>query len=333
MHMSYRPARERTLNAHDPCRHLRRRVTRTILTGVLLTATVGLAACSSSGSGNASSNAPTASTSPGSAGARVDATAAAEVPAQYRGGISVAVQANIAPLNYVDSSGNETGLDLDLLNAISAELGVKITVHPVTFENLILGLNSGKYDFVADTTVTSAREVTYDMLSYLQSSYSTGTLKTAGKLADSETALCGKHIGIVTGEVIAQYITSIIDPECSASVGKISTSEYPSFSTAVLAAQANQIAAVVVDTGTYGYFLKTGPGSQFEYNGPSKMQLSPAGYSFLKSNSAAPQLAKAVQTALSALISDGTYHALFAEYGQEQATVASPVLNPVVASS
>jgi len=251
-----------------------------------------------------------------------------EVPSEFADGITAATQADIAPLTYTNDDGEVVGFDQDLLSAISDVLGVKVEVAPVTFENLILGLESGKYDFVGDTTIKKERLAKYDMLSYLTSSYSVATLKAADKLGDDETAICGMKMGVVTGEVIIDYVKNVIDPQCTAA-GKdpVELTEYKDFATTALAVQSENVEGMIVDTMTFGYFQSQSGGDAFDFNGPGRMNLSDSGYSFLQTQD--QKLAVVIQKALQTLMDDGVYDKLLEKYGLTQSGVqGGPVLNP-----
>lgn len=251
-----------------------------------------------------------------------------QVPEEFRDGLLVASQANLAPLTFVDDAGDLTGLNVDLLDALSNVLGVEITLEPVTFENLILGLESGRYDFVADTTIREDRMLKYDQLSNLYSSYSVGTLATADPIGDEETDICGLNMGVVSGASITDYVLTTIDAACAEEgLEQIVLVEYPDFATQILATESGNIDGALVDTMTFGYFLTSDQGAKFDYNGPTRMKLSPSGYSFMKTQGGA--LADVVTEALTQLWEDGTYAAIFASYGlDESALDGPPVLNP-----
>jgi polar amino acid transport system substrate-binding protein len=256
------------------------------------------------------------------------ATLVDSVPAEFADGITVATQADIAPLTYTTDDGDVVGFDQDLLGALSEVIGVKFTIEPVTFENLILGLESGTYDFVADTTIKNERLAKYDMLSYLTSSYSVATLANADKLGEDPTALCGTSMGVVSGEVIIDYVKTQIDPACT-TAGKqpVALTEYKDFASTVLAVRSENVAGMIVDTMTFGYFQSGDAGKDFAFNGPTRLNESNSGYSFLKKQNQA--LADVVQKALTTLVDDGVYAKLLGKYGLTESGIqGQPVLNP-----
>jgi polar amino acid transport system substrate-binding protein len=252
-----------------------------------------------------------------------------KVPAEFADGLTVATQADIAPLTYTTDDGDVVGFDQDMLAALEAVLGVDITVEPVTFENLILGLESGTYDFVGDTTIKKERLEKYDMLTYLTSSNSVATLASADKLGDEETAICGLEIGIVSGELSGDYVRNTVDPLCEAAgLDPVSLTEYKDFASTVLAVRSENVLGMLVDTMTFGYFQSGESGGDFAFNGPSRLTETSSGYSFLKTQN--QELAVVVQEALSILIDEVVYAELLGKYGQDVSGIeGDPVLNPV----
>lgn len=251
-----------------------------------------------------------------------------QVPAEFADGLTVATQANIAPLTFTDDAGEVVGFDQDLLAAISDVLGVEITIERVPFENLILGLESGTYDFVGDTTIKQERLKKYDMLSYLTSSYSVATLASADEWDDEPTAICGASLGIVSGELIGDYVRTEIDAQCAdAGLPAVSLTEYKDFSSTVLAVQSENVEGMIVDTMTFGYFQSGSSGADFAFNGPTRMTMSSSGYSFLHAQE--QELAVVVQEALTRLVDNGVYDRLLEKYGlTESGVVDGPELNP-----
>lgn len=250
------------------------------------------------------------------------------VPEEFADGITVATQADIAPLTYTTDDGDVVGFDQDLLGALSDVVGVDFTIEPVTFENLILGLESGNYDFVADTTIKNERLAKYDMLSYLTSSYSTATLADSPKMEDDITALCGSSMGVVSGEIIIDYVHTQIDPACAdAGLDPVGMTEYKDFASTVLAMRSENVEGMIADTMTFGYFQSGDAGEDFTFNGPGRMNQSNSGYSFLKEQD--QELASVIQEALSTLVANGVYAELLEKYGLSESGIeGEPEMNP-----
>lgn len=312
---------------------MRRQRSRVLMTGAIAVAACALAACSSSGgggaSGGSSASAMASSTSAGSSSGA--GTLKSQLPEQYQNGIQVGISNDTPPLIFQNSSGQNEGLDLDLLAAVSKVLGVPLTVHSVPFADMLLGLQSGKYAFVGDTTINDTRKKVFDQLEYLDTSSSFGSLKSASTVGTALTNVCDKTVGVVTGNNTIPYITGTIDPACK-SAGKptVSMKEYPDFNTVYLNMSSGNVQMCFVDTTSYGYMLSQSSGSQFRYNGPQALEKSPSGYSFLKSSNG--PLALVIQKALGEVVANGEYQKVLAKWGQSNVGITSTVMNPATSN-
>ena len=117
--------------------------------------------------------------------ARNDSTLRTRLPAQYQGGLVVGVQINQPPSSFQTSAGQLEGYDPDIFRAMSKLIGAPITIKQVTFENLLLGLESGKFDLIADTNITAPREKIYNQLSEDNDHYTLAT-KTGSQLISAD---------------------------------------------------------------------------------------------------------------------------------------------------
>ena len=141
-----------------------------------ITATLALAACGANGSSTSSNSksSSTAGTKP-SGGAGRNARVAAEVPAAVRskGTLTVAADATYPPNEFIASNGHTVvGMDADLAKALTRVMGLKAKIVNATFDSIIPGLASHKYDLgMSSFTDTKERQKTVDFVTY----FSAGT--------------------------------------------------------------------------------------------------------------------------------------------------------------
>ncbi|HEY4413601.1 MAG TPA: transporter substrate-binding domain-containing protein, partial [Gaiellaceae bacterium] len=87
---------------------------------------------------------------------------AAEVPKSIasKGSLVVASDATYAPMEFVAAGGKSVvGVDADLAKAIGDVLGLRLKVVNATFDTIIPGIESGKYDVgMSSFTDTKARQ-------------------------------------------------------------------------------------------------------------------------------------------------------------------------------
>src|ERR1035437_5961925 len=158
---------------------------------VALLCVAAIAGCGSSGSSSSSTSSSSASAGggrsrsgttssaagapPGAAAPAADATVAAQVPAaiKSKGTLTVAADASYAPNEFFASDGHTViGMDADLSKALAAVMGIKADIVNETFDGIIPGLASGKYDMGASSfTDNKLREKTVNFVDY----FSAGT--------------------------------------------------------------------------------------------------------------------------------------------------------------
>src|SRR3954447_2399875 len=149
---------------------MRRATPRAVLTSATLAlCLVALSGCGSSNDNKSkSTSSATSSTaaSPGTANPAV----AGKVPAKYKskGTLIVASDARYPPIESIGGDGKTIeGMDADLAKALASEMGLKANVTNATFDAIIPGLASGKYDLgMSAFTDTKEREQTVDFVTY-----------------------------------------------------------------------------------------------------------------------------------------------------------------------
>ncbi|PYC88038.1 ABC transporter substrate-binding protein [Streptomyces tateyamensis] len=199
---------------------LRSRLVRSLSAGTAFaTLTVGLAACGSSSTSTtaASGDAPGGTVTVGalSNGAATQtgitvsevASIRAELPASVvKSGQLVigvgALPAGFAPLAYVGSDQRTlTGSEPDLGRLVAAVLGLKPVVNNATWENLFVGIDSGKTDVgFSNITDTEERKKKYEFASYRQDNLAFEVLKSSPWNFNGDyTALADKTVAVGAG--------------------------------------------------------------------------------------------------------------------------------------
>lgn len=79
------------------------------------------------------------------------------------GTLTVGMNLQFKPEMYLDSANKPAGYDVDLLNKLAAELGVKLVIKNLDFNGLIPGLQAKKFDLVSvGLTATDERKQVID---------------------------------------------------------------------------------------------------------------------------------------------------------------------------
>jgi polar amino acid transport system substrate-binding protein len=281
-----------------------------------------MAACGSEsgdGSGSGSGAAPAASAS----GGGVDAALAAKVPADIKsaGKLTIGTDSTYAPSEFLDADGKTViGFDVDLFNAVAAKLGLKTTWQSATFDSIIPGVSTGKYNVgVSSFTVNAAREKQVTMVSY----FSAGT-QWAAKTGSSITpdTACGKKIAVQTGTVQVDDITAR-NKKCTS--GKITIDQYQKQSDATNAVVTGKDDAMLADSPVSAYAVKQTSG-QLALIGDI-YDSAPYGYVVGKAQT---ELAGAISGAVQAIIADGTYKQILDKWGVTAGSITAPAVNPSV---
>lgn len=75
--------------------------------------------------------------------------------------IRVAGDDNYAPYEFVDGDGNYRGFNVDIMNALSAQLGVDFLLMPMHWNDAVQALDSGAVDVVQGMNISKEREQRY----------------------------------------------------------------------------------------------------------------------------------------------------------------------------
>lgn len=80
-----------------------------------------------------------------------------------RGELRIALEGLYPPWNYHDEKGDLAGFDVEVAKAIAEHIGVKAVFMESMWDGIFTGLDSGRYDIVAnEVEVTDARKEKYD---------------------------------------------------------------------------------------------------------------------------------------------------------------------------
>jgi polar amino acid transport system substrate-binding protein len=286
----------------------------------------GLAACgssnSSSSSNSGSSSSPNASSAPTtSADPAVEKLVPASIKA--KGTITVAVDATYAPDEFIGPDGHTiVGMDADLAKALAAVMGLKANLVSATFDTIIPGLSSGKYDMGASSmTDNKEREKTVNFVTYFQAGESFYTKATGGSQISSIADICGKTISVEKGTTEEADATAQ-GKKCKAA-GKpgVTVLVFPDQNGANLAVSSGRAQLGFADTPVAAYQVKQS-GGQFKLVGAAYAN-APYGFPFPKSS----QLDKPVLAAMKVLMKNGTYAAVLKKWGLSAQAISNPKIN------
>lgn len=150
-----------------------------------------------------------------------DAAAVELLPPDIKeaGKITMAADLHYPPTSFL-AQDNKTpiGYNVDIATLLGQKLGLEVEVKNVTWDNVIPGIASGRYDFTAtNMTPTPERLEVLDMVTYWAAGSSL-IVETDNPLDLSlaDESICGKKIAVMTGSSQQQEYLPLISEDCEA---------------------------------------------------------------------------------------------------------------------
>ncbi|KMN23962.1 transporter substrate-binding domain-containing protein [Pseudomonas helleri] len=138
--------------------------------------------------------------------------AAGSVMAKEYKELRFGVDPSYAPFESKAADGSLVGFDIDLGNAICAELKVKCKWVESDFDGMVPGLKANKFDgVISSMTVTPAREKVIDFSSELFSGPTSLVYKKGSGLSADTASLKGKTVGYEQGTIQEAYAKAVLD--------------------------------------------------------------------------------------------------------------------------
>jgi len=214
------------------------------------------------------------------------------------------VDPSYAPFESKAADGSLTGFDIDLGNAICAELKVKCKWVESDFDGTIPGLKANKFDgVISSMTVTPAREKVIDFSSELFSGPTALVYKKGSGVSDV-ASLKGKKVGYEQGTIQEAYAKAVLDK------AGVTTQAYANQDQVYADLISGRLDASIQDMlqAKLG-FLKSPQGADFEVSKPVDSELLPAktAVGIAKGNT---ELKALLDKGIQALHDDGTYDAI-----------------------
>ncbi|GAB2706799.1 ABC transporter substrate-binding protein [Kitasatospora kifunensis] len=313
-------------------------MTRTRLPRLLLalTATVALAGCAS------------ATADPGPAGAsagtginltaqqnristpKVDSIAAL-VPEDLRkrGTLEVVDSlGTVPPLDfYATDDKTVIGAEPDLAALVADVLGLKVQFNPQSWENVFVGLDSGKYDVgFTNITVTETRKEKYDFATYRLDNLAFEAKRGADWKVTGPKDVAGRTIGVSAGTNQEKLLLDWSAQDVKAGLKPVKIAYYQNSSDYYLALGSGRIDAWVGPNPTSAFHAaQTGQTEVIgTYSGAGANLQGKIAATVKKGD----PLITAVQAALNEIIKNGTYGQVLQRWGLSNEAVSSSELNP-----
>ena len=238
---------------------------------------------------------------------------------QKAGVLTVGTSVAFPPYDYNTAGSNTViGFEPDLDKAMAALLGVRLQFVVVGFPELIPGVQDNRFDVAVDGIAdTGARQKVVNLVDYANVGevILAPTAKAGGvtNLLD----ICGHTLAYAAGTFGLQLANDVTTLCAKAHKPAPITTAFPDAPSIQLALESGRISYELEDTPTAGYDAKVSEGRisaiavpAFEATGDFASALEgavvPKGQ---------PQLAKAIQDALTRMLQDGTYMSILEKWG------------------
>lgn len=175
--------------------------------------------------------------------------------------LRIATEGAYAPFNYVDSSGNLQGFDVDIAKALCAEMGVECELVAQDWDGIIPGLRSRRYDaIIASMSITPERS---RVVAFTEPYYS-NVLAFIGpkgeEMATDAESLRGKTLGAQRATIAGQYLED--------ELGRyVNVRLYDTQDNAYLDLASGRLDGMVSDKFPAYDWLRSDAGSNFEFKG------------------------------------------------------------------
>jgi polar amino acid transport system substrate-binding protein len=195
-------------------------------------------------------------------------------------------------------------------------LGTKATDINVTFDGIIPGMLSGKYDVGASSfTDTKAREQQLDFVTYFSSGE--GYYENANSTGQFNglASLCGHTVSVEAGT------TEESDAKAQAGKCKVTVDSFNDQNQANLAVSTGRADVGFADSQVAGNIVEKSNG-QFKLVG-TPFSTAPYGFALPKNSGLAPLFLSALEK----LIANGTYTQILTKWGVQAGAITNPVIN------
>jgi len=291
--------------------------------GTVAAGALALAGCGSdslsTGSGSPSSSSSAAAT--GSS----DAALFAMLPQSVQSSkvLRVGTNAEYAPNEFLQGS-DVAGMDVDVMNAVAAKLGVKAEYSNASFDSLITGVAGNRYDVaISSFTINAQRLGQVNMVQYYNAGTQWVVKKGNPEGIDPDNA-CGKTVSVQSGTTQSDDDLPARQKVCT-DAGKpaITVLPFDSQEDATSALVQGRVQAMLADSPISAYAVKQTK-DQLELAGDI-YDAAPYGIVVPKDQT---QTAEAISKALSAIATDGAYETALSNWGADAGAVTEFPVNP-----
>ena len=217
------------------------------------------------------------------------------------GTLTVGTLSDAPPSVCINSQGQFTGFDNELLRAVADKLGLKITFVGTDFSGLLAQVASRRFDVGSSSiTTTDARRRTVGFTNGYDFGYFSLVVPSGSAITGFGELRGGQRIGVVQGTVQEAYVVDTL---------KLQPVKFPDYNTVYASLKTGQIDAWVAPSQQAQGTVKAGDPAVIVENTFSLDNF--VAYAVAKENT---PLINALNTGLDAVIADGTWSQLYSSW-------------------
>lgn len=224
--------------------------------------------------------------------------------------IRIGVEGAYPPFSEVTTDGKLVGFDIDIANALCAEMGAECTMVQQDWDGIIPSLLARKYDaIIASMSITPERKKKVAFTNKYYNTPGKFVRKKGSGIEISEAGLKGKIVGVQRATTHDNFVTEVFGDT-------VEVKRYATQDEAYLDAVAGRVDLLLADSVAMDDgFLKTDEGKDFEFVGPGysdpKYFGEGAGIAIRKKDK---DLVEKFNAAIAAIIANGTYKKINDKY-------------------
>lgn len=257
---------------------------------IAIVAALSLAACGGATSGSSSSN---------------------QIGTITAGQLKFAFRSDDKPASFVQD-GKPTGFLIELTQAMAAKMGVSATYVSTDFDSMLPDVRNHTYDSAAfDVLITPARQQVADFTTPVNFSEAQLISKRSAKISSIQSA-GSKTVAVTTG--------SSLIPILQQQATGVTVKEFPNIASSANALEAGQVDGLFTGVATTAQLL----GQHSDFTATQQINTGQSAFPVAPDKAA---LLKAMNSALAAVIADGTYTKLFAKWNPPTLLIPQGMLN------
>jgi polar amino acid transport system substrate-binding protein len=236
---------------------------------------------------------------------------------------TVAVALGSPPDDFRNEQGEIAGWEVDILRAATQAMGLQLELRPTTFDTLIPGLQSKRFDAaVGQMGVTTVREQVVDMIGTLLANEQFAALADSNIKVNTLDDICGLTVGTTRGSR-EMVFAEAQNPKCEAAGKKpINALAFSDGNGAAESLMSKRSDLFWLGSTAVSYFVNQSQGKTKVVG--SYTDTSYIGVALPKGS----DMSAALQAAIQHLIEDGTYQKIVQKWGLEKGAIKQSPLNP-----